>query len=112
AFQRPAFEREAVAIPRRVVPRRPAETEHRVLLGRLELGAPDQVRVLVRLEVARSDDHWVRMVDRRDSGERARQAIDEELRLVVVAARQGLDAAARLLVGSLGELRVRLSAPL
>ena len=62
-----AFEREALAIARRVVARGAAEPDHRVLLLRLELGAADEVGILVGLEVAHADDDRLRIERRGDA---------------------------------------------
>ena len=98
AADRPALEREAVAVARRVVARGAAEAEHRILLLGLERGAADQIRVFVGLEVAHAHDDRLRIVGSRDAGEAAGQAVDEILGLVVVALGQFGDRALGILV--------------
>ena len=84
-WMRAAFEREALAVARRVVARGAAEADHRVLFLRLELGAADEAGVLVGLEVAHADDDRLRIEGGGDLGEAAGQPVDEVFGLVGIA---------------------------
>ena len=74
-----------------VIARGAAPADHRILLGRLELPAAEQRRVLVGLEVAQPQDHRLGMERGADGADALRQLVDEVLRLVLVSVGDALD---------------------
>ena len=95
ALHRGALEQEAFLVARVVVAARAAPAEHRVLLDGLERRAADELRVLVRLEVAEAQDDRARVERGGDHRDALRQAVDEELGLVFVARGHAIDLGAR-----------------
>ena len=83
-LQRAAFQREPFAESFVVVARGAAESDHRIFLIRLESRAAGEPRVLVRLEVAESDDDVLRIERGREHADPLGEPVDEECRLVLV----------------------------
>ena len=78
-----AFESKAFSVARRVVAGCATETEHRVLFLGFEVGAADQVRVFVGLEVAHAHDHRIGM---KGGGDRARPRASRSTKYSVLSA--------------------------
>lgn len=87
SLDRAALQGKSVAIIVAIVARGSAKTEHRVFFFRLELGAADQVGVLIRLEVAHPHNRRLWILRSGDGRNPARQMVDEVFRLVFIAAR-------------------------
>ena len=86
ALHRRALEREAIVELRRDVARCAAKSEHRILFVRLVALAADQVRVFVRLEVGKPDDHLLRPERRGDRRHTLGDLADVELGRTRIAA--------------------------
>src|SRR3546814_648401 len=74
-FDGMALQREAILERGIDVAAGAAEADHRVLLVRLVLRAPDQVGVLVGLEVRQAHDHRLRQIGRASCRERVCQYV-------------------------------------
>src|SRR5690606_9114878 len=76
-FDGPALQSKAGPVALAVVARRPPETEHRIFLDRLEGPPTDQVGVLVRLEVAHTDDGRLGKLGGGNLGDASGQMLDK-----------------------------------
>ena len=75
-----AFQREARSVGRMRIARRAPEAEHRIGFFRLECAATDQARILVRLEVRKTNDHRLRIEGGSDRADPLRELLHKEIR--------------------------------
>ena len=68
------------------IARRAPETQHRVFLFRLEIGAGHEICIFIGLEVGQPHDDRPRIERRRDRADALGQPFDEEIRRLLVAA--------------------------
>ena len=83
-----ALQRETFFVGGVRVARRPAETDHRIVLSGFEVASTQEARVLVRLEVRHANDDRPRPERRGDGANPLGQALDEEVLTIGVVPRQ------------------------